>query len=100
MVLFGRMFGRVREIWMWDRELGTIVRNFGVHTEGEYDATMLKADEQLVGIPDDMVQISDDESDDEEEGVEFSSEEEDQEAGLADAAFVVMGTGSPGMGDR
>lgn len=64
---------------------------------------MFKADKHLEGVPDDVVQISDDESvesDDEEDALEVNGGKENQGLGLTSTALVIMGTGAPGMEGR
>lgn len=60
----------------------------------------MEADEQLEVAPDDVIQISYDESDDEEDAIKVYGGEEDQGVGLADTALVIIGTRTPGMRGR
>lgn len=58
LVVFRRMFGRVRELWMLDMGLGPRGGDFESLLEDKYDDLMREADEE----DDDVVEILDDES--------------------------------------
>lgn len=85
-VLFRRLFGRVKELWMLDLGLGPINGNFQVLAEDEYEMMELEAEEMEVNGAQ-VVQISDDESDGE-DGMAMDEE----------AQMVVFGAGMEGMG--
>lgn len=63
-VLFRRLFGRVRELWMLDMGLGPYAGDFQVMGEAEYEMMEMEADEMQVNEAQ-VVEISDGESDDE-----------------------------------
>lgn len=72
LVVFRRMFGRVRQLWILDMGLGPIEWDFGALIEEAYDDLMMEAGEEA----DAVVEISDEDSDDEEivEGVPAAQE--------------------------
>lgn len=88
-VLYFRLFGRVKELWMLDMGLGPIHGDYQVVSEEEYEFLMMEAEEMQENGAN-VVEISDEESD-EEESVENMQMEED---------MVVAGAGSQGMGQR
>lgn len=55
LVVYRRMFGRVRQLWMLDMGIGPIEGDFGALTEDEYDELMMDEAEENDAI----VQISD-----------------------------------------
>lgn len=91
LVLFRRMFGRMRQIWMLDMGLGLYEGDFRALTEDEYDDLMMEADEK----DDVFVEISDDEPD--EQGAEGVEEEDN---GGQDVQMVPYGANNQGMGQH
>lgn len=89
-VLYRRLFGRVKELWMLDMGLGPIQGNFQVVSEDEYEFMQLEA-EEMQEQGDNVVEISDEESDEDGEVVENMQVEDD---------MVMAGVGSQGMGQR
>lgn len=79
LMLFRRMFGRVKEIWMLDMRLGPCEGDFGAPGEDEYDDLMLEAEEEDEAV----VEISDDESKEVVEGVEAADDDGGQEVQMA-----------------
>lgn len=87
-VLYMRLSGRLKEIWMLDMGLGPIHGNYQVLAKDEYEMIEMEAEEvQLHGTQ--VVEISDEESD----GEEAMDNEED-------AQMAVFGAGLQGMGQH
>lgn len=92
MVLFRRLFGRVKELWMLDLGLGPIAGDFQVVSEEEYEAMlMMEAEEEEMEA--NVVQISDDSSSDDDAGMDEVVEGDGTEMQL-----VLSGMNQPGDG--
>lgn len=95
LVLYRRMFGRVREIWMFDMGLGFAEGDSEPISEDEYDDLMLEQEVQEL-LDAEVVEISDDENEDGGEGGENPVREIEDE----DVDVAAMGVGQPGTGSR
>lgn len=89
LVMYMRMIGRVKELWMLDMRLGPCHGDFEAILEDEYDKLMMEADEEN----DVVVEVNSDDDIDEEEGV-------DEDDRGQDVQMVLAGADGRGMGQR
>lgn len=88
-VLYRRLFGRVRELWMLDMGLGPNFGDFQVMGEDEYEMMEMEADVMQVNGPQ-VVEISDEESDEENAAMD------EDEVRMAMAGVEMQGIGQRG----